>query len=291
MVAAAAATSVLSLCGSPAFADSHAEGAAQNSPGVASGNTVQVPVEVPVNVCGNSIDVVGVLNPAFGNECENSSDEQVHGEYGSHGDHGSQSDDSRGHGSSGHDSRGHGSHGDGSRDHGGSGHGSEQDGGYGGHGGHGDGYGGGYGDDARDPSGAYAGGGTEGSPGVGSGNAAQVPVDVPVNLCGNTIDVIAALNPVFGNSCHNEEEPPGYGDTPPVEEEQPPGEEEQPPPPVKETPPPAEEVHTPPAPHAEQPPALAETGSEGTLGAAAAGAVLIAGGAILYRRGRIASRR
>ncbi|CAM5243093.1 hypothetical protein SVIOM342S_10556 [Streptomyces violaceorubidus] len=47
----------------------------------------------------------------------------------------------------------------------------------------------------------------------------------------------------------------------------------------------------PPAPQTEQPPVLAETGSEGTLGAAAAGAVLIAGGAILYRRGRALSGR
>ncbi|WP_333753812.1 LPXTG cell wall anchor domain-containing protein, partial [Streptomyces sp. IBSBF 2394] len=53
----------------------------------------------------------------------------------------------------------------------------------------------------------------------------------------------------------------------------------------------SEEEHTPPAPQTEQPPVLAETGSEGTLGAAAAGAVLIAGGAILYRRGRALSGR
>ncbi|MGX1120505.1 hypothetical protein RKD37_005868 [Streptomyces ambofaciens] len=28
-------------------------------------------MHVPVNVCGNSINVVGLLNPAFGNKCEN----------------------------------------------------------------------------------------------------------------------------------------------------------------------------------------------------------------------------
>ncbi|WUM11047.1 chaplin [Streptomyces sp. NBC_00334] len=55
----------------PAFADAGAEGAAIGSPGVLSGNVIQVPVHVPVNVCGNSINVVGLLNPAFGNECEN----------------------------------------------------------------------------------------------------------------------------------------------------------------------------------------------------------------------------
>ncbi|MFJ1650130.1 chaplin [Streptomyces sp. NPDC088337] len=54
-----------------AAASSGATGGAANSPGVLSGNVVQVPVHVPVNVCGNSIDVIGVLNPAFGNACVN----------------------------------------------------------------------------------------------------------------------------------------------------------------------------------------------------------------------------
>jgi len=42
-----------------------------HSPGIASGNVVQVPVHVPVNVCGNTISVIGLLNPAFGNTCIN----------------------------------------------------------------------------------------------------------------------------------------------------------------------------------------------------------------------------
>ncbi|MGW3506407.1 chaplin [Streptomyces sp. NPDC000994] len=54
-----------------AAASSGATGGAANSPGVLSGNVVQVPVHVPVNVCGNTIDVVGVLNPTFGNACVN----------------------------------------------------------------------------------------------------------------------------------------------------------------------------------------------------------------------------
>ncbi|GAA3303929.1 chaplin [Streptomyces cinereospinus] len=57
-----------------ALADADAQGAAVGSPGVVSGNVVQIPVHVPVNVCGNTIDVVGVLNPAFGNTCQNLSD-------------------------------------------------------------------------------------------------------------------------------------------------------------------------------------------------------------------------
>ncbi|MDF3297584.1 chaplin [Streptomyces tropicalis] len=54
-----------------AAADSGANGTAANSPGVLSGNVVQVPVHVPVNVCGNTVDVIGLLNPAFGNTCAN----------------------------------------------------------------------------------------------------------------------------------------------------------------------------------------------------------------------------
>ncbi|GHB29453.1 MULTISPECIES: chaplin [Streptomyces] len=44
-----------------------AHGTAVGSPGVASGNLVQVPVHVPVNAVGNTVNVVGLLNPAFGN--------------------------------------------------------------------------------------------------------------------------------------------------------------------------------------------------------------------------------
>ncbi|BDM68386.1 small membrane protein [Streptomyces nigrescens] len=72
IVAAAAATGGLVLAGAGlAAADAGAQGAAVHSPGVVSGNVVQVPVHVPVNACGNTISVVGVLNPAFGNYCVN----------------------------------------------------------------------------------------------------------------------------------------------------------------------------------------------------------------------------
>ncbi len=56
---------------SPAVADSNANGAAVGSPGVLSGNVIQVPIHIPVNVCGNSINIIGLLNPAFGNVCVN----------------------------------------------------------------------------------------------------------------------------------------------------------------------------------------------------------------------------
>ncbi|MEK8142547.1 chaplin family protein [Streptomyces sp. M10(2022)] len=40
-----------------------AHGPAASSPGVVSGNVVQVPVNIPVNVVGNTVNVVGLLNP------------------------------------------------------------------------------------------------------------------------------------------------------------------------------------------------------------------------------------
>ncbi|SDO67558.1 chaplin ChpH [Actinacidiphila guanduensis] len=73
VVAVAAATGGLVLAGAGlAAADAGAQGAAVQSPGVLSGNVVQIPVHVPVNVCGNTINVIGLLNPAFGNTCVNS---------------------------------------------------------------------------------------------------------------------------------------------------------------------------------------------------------------------------
>lgn len=54
-----------------AAADAGAQGAAAHSPGVLSGNVVEVPVHIPVNVCGNTVNVIGLLNPAFGNTCVN----------------------------------------------------------------------------------------------------------------------------------------------------------------------------------------------------------------------------
>ncbi|MFF8771404.1 chaplin [Kitasatospora sp. NPDC015120] len=54
-----------------AFASAGAEGVAANSPGVISGNQLQVPIHVPINLCGNTIDIIALLNPAFGNTCVN----------------------------------------------------------------------------------------------------------------------------------------------------------------------------------------------------------------------------
>ncbi|MEU6393344.1 chaplin [Streptomyces sp. NPDC046939] len=82
--AAAAVLAGTTVLGSAAMASAHAGdggpdgatavGNAQNSPGVLSGNNIQVPVNIPVEVCGNTIDVIGLLNPAFGNACETQTD-------------------------------------------------------------------------------------------------------------------------------------------------------------------------------------------------------------------------
>ncbi|WP_411103870.1 chaplin [Streptomyces sp. cmx-4-9] len=61
-----------------AVADAGAQGAAVGSPGVLSGNLLQVPVHVPVNVCGNTVNVIALLNPAFGNTCVNASGGDQH---------------------------------------------------------------------------------------------------------------------------------------------------------------------------------------------------------------------
>ncbi|MER6355289.1 chaplin [Streptomyces sp. NPDC001634] len=70
LIVAAAASGALAAA-LPAHADSAADGTAAGSPGLISGNTIQLPVHVPVNVCGDTVNVLGVLNPATGNTCAN----------------------------------------------------------------------------------------------------------------------------------------------------------------------------------------------------------------------------
>ncbi|GGK46985.1 chaplin [Streptomyces flaveus] len=67
-------TGAVVLSGTPlasANADADAEATAVGSPGVASGNAIQVPVHAPINACGNTVTVIGALNPAIGNVCKN----------------------------------------------------------------------------------------------------------------------------------------------------------------------------------------------------------------------------
>lgn len=72
-VAALAAGTMIALGGAaaPAFANSGANGAAVNDPGVLSGNVIEAPVHDPVNLCGDTVDVIGLLDPAFGDSCAN----------------------------------------------------------------------------------------------------------------------------------------------------------------------------------------------------------------------------
>jgi ChpA-C len=72
-VAAVAAGTVMAMGAAvPAFADAGAGAAAVGSPGVLSGNVVQVPIHVPINLCGNTVNIIALLNPTFGNTCVNS---------------------------------------------------------------------------------------------------------------------------------------------------------------------------------------------------------------------------
>lgn len=74
IVTAAALTLVTVLGGAgAAVADPGPDASATvaDSPGILSGNALQVPVDLGLNLCGNSVDVIGLLNPALGNQCEN----------------------------------------------------------------------------------------------------------------------------------------------------------------------------------------------------------------------------
>ncbi|MGP4047432.1 chaplin family protein [Streptomyces sp. 2A115] len=248
LMTVAAASGVLAATGGYAHAASGAHGSASDSPGVLSGNSVQAPVDVPVNVCGNTVNVVGLLNPAMGNSCTDES--------------------------------------------GGSGTGKPSSGG-----------------------GSQVGGHTGDSPGVGSGNHVQIPVDVPVNVCGNSVSVGGVGNAATGNDCGNtsgghETTPPGYGEPNPPGQPGRPGDPEEPGKPgVPGTPgQPGEpgEPGQPPSSGGEGPGAsnpnhpgtqvvtqprgtsqLAQTGSDLPLGLAlpvGAGALLV--GAVLYRKAR-----
>jgi hypothetical protein len=245
LITIAAAGGVFALGSGYAQADSGATGDASNSPGVLSGNSIQAPVHIPVNACGNTVNVVGLLNPAMGSECTNGSDSGSDGQSG----------------------------------------------------------------------GSQAGGEASNSPGVGSGNVVQAPVHVPVNTCGNGVTVIGLLNPAGGAGCDT-----GSADTtPPAEPGEPaepsepsnPGSPEEPAAPVEpgtpEEPATPEEPGTPGVPLTPEVPAtpyepnnpgaqtitqpvgsdeLAQTGV-GPLGMLIpAGAGLLLGGAVLYRRAR-----
>ncbi|MFI7388386.1 chaplin [Streptomyces sp. NPDC049813] len=282
VVAAAAATGFLSVPGAGAAVMSGAQEQTGGSPGVLSGNSVEAPVSVPVNVCGNSVDAVGALNPATGDHCAAKDASAVTSPDGGHARAASgYGDPDSTTATSAHD--------------GDDGNGDEP---------------GGYGDDApahpTEPRTPHSASSTSGSSGVLSGNSVQAPVDLGLNLCGNTVDVIGVGNPVFGNSCASEggstagpthphgERPPARPDepgTPPSDRALPvPGSDSQ----VEaaglpRSVPAGEAAVDTEAPVAHE--QLASTGvDERILAAAATGAGLLLGGGILYRRSATARR-
>ncbi|MEU9762915.1 chaplin [Streptomyces sp. NPDC047987] len=260
----AAASGILAATGGNAFADASVEASAVGSPGVGSGNAVQAPVHAPVGLCGNTVNAIGLLNPAFGNECQSEGGQ----ESGTAGQR------------------------------------------------------------------ASAEGVTAGSAGVLSGNSVQAPVDVPINVCGNTVDVGGVLSPAVGNECGNEsgnvttpvDPPVDTPHKPPVDTPHKPPVDTPHKPPV-DTPhkPPAHQPHKPPVVHHHHhhhhhdcppghhhnppkppthhwqhkpvhhkphwqhhhKPQLARTGSDTNLGlAGGASAAMVLGGALLVRRTR-----
>ncbi|MGW1977821.1 chaplin family protein [Streptomyces sp. NPDC001889] len=211
----------------PAQADAVADGGTAGSPGVISGNTVQLPVHLPVSVCGNTVNVVGLLNPAAGNTCENTS-------------RGDQPPP-----------------------------GSSANGG-----------------------GAVAQGGAANSPGVDSGNSLQLPIDLPVNVTGNSVNAVGLLNPAVGNTSANVPAEPTAPKpptrpapvtppktVPPPETAVPPREPEAP---AAVTP-----ADSGPSPASGPTRVLAETGTGDGVGyAVPAGAALLLAGTALLRHGR-----
>ncbi|MGQ4420497.1 chaplin [Streptomyces sp. SAS_269] len=209
-VVAASGAMAVAMPVSAAFAadGASADGAATGSPGVISGNTIQVPVHIPLNVCGNTVNVVGLLNPTAGNACRNGGDEDGSDRAGS----------------------------------------------------------------SSSTGGASARGGSKDSPGVISGNTIQLPVHVPVNVTGNSVNVVGVGNPAVGNHSTNH-----HSDTPVTTT----------PEPTRTTP-----VRSHPAPHTPQAApepsvaTLAHTGADMTAPAVAGSAALLLTGTVLYRRFR-----
>ncbi|WP_327357285.1 chaplin [Streptomyces sp. NBC_01304] len=240
LITVAAASGVLAVTGGYAHADSGANGKTSDSPGVASGNTIQLPVDVPINLCGNTVNVIGLLNPAAGNSCANDSDNGTGGKHKPSG------------------------------------------------------------------GGATAEGSAKDSPGVASGNHVQLPVDVPVNACGNSVSIVGLGNATSGNACSNESgpvKPPGNDHPGEPQEPQEPDEPNEPNEPGNPNNPdtpdnpsspdeptnpnePGTQIVTPPK-GSEQ---LAHTGSDLPIGIAVpASAGLLLAGAVLYRRSRQAA--
>ncbi|MFD3544962.1 chaplin family protein [Streptomyces sp. NPDC058655] len=213
--------------GGLAYADADATGQAERSPGLLSGNLVQLPVNVPVDACGNTVNVVGVLNPAAGNRCTN----QASGGGGRSSSGPAQSSSTTAKPGPG--------------------------------------------------GGAVARGSVKDSPGVLSGNGLQLPVDLPLNVSGNAVNVVGVGNPSFGNSSVNGEKPTGGKPVQPPVVEQPVTRPATPSvPPVPSVKPDAQAPARPGE-------ALAHTGADAIGYLVPAGGAMLLGGVLLYRRFRL----
>ena len=263
-----------------AQADTAATGGAADSPGILSGNLIQIPVSIPVNVCGNSISGVGILDSAGGNTCSNS------GSTGAAANGGASNSPGVGSGNliqipvsipvnvCGNSISGVGI-GDTASDNHCSNGGSGSAGG----------------------SGSTASGGSSHSPGIGSGNTVQAPVSAPVNVCGNDVSVIGILDSASGNTCSNggatsTPTPPGHP-TPPCgcHPTTPPGKTTTPP--AHQTTPPKTGKPTGPTPKHLSPASernwkasgsLAETGSGASKVVAPLGAGMLGGSGLILRK-------
>lgn len=71
VAAAFAAVAVLGSAGTAFASGAGAIGGASDSPGLLSGNVIQVPINLPVNVCGNDVSILAALTGAAGNTCVN----------------------------------------------------------------------------------------------------------------------------------------------------------------------------------------------------------------------------
>ncbi|MEV0738946.1 chaplin [Streptomyces sp. NPDC050549] len=137
---------------------------------------------------------------------------------------------------------------------------------------------------AKSPAGPRGGASAHGdgkdAPGVVTGNGVQLPIRLPVNVTGNSVNVVGVANPVGGNrSVNTSGDHPQHPARPTPEPPAPT------PVPPKPHPAPASEARRHPVPPAAAA-SLAHTGTDGTIPAAAASAALVLGGAALYRRFR-----
>ncbi|WRZ92393.1 chaplin family protein [Streptomyces sp. NBC_01007] len=220
-VAAASGALAVALPASAVFAADGADAGATaaGSPGVLSGNNIQVPLSGAVNLCGNTVDVVGLLNPAIGNVCKNNKDT-------------AKAD------------------------------GAETDGG------------------SDTSGGASADGRVTDSPGLISGNGLQLPIDLPVNVSGNSVNAVGVGNPAIGNQSVNG----GDHAHPHVPRTTPAPKPSAPTPPASRAPAPRHQA-VPDTPDTATS-TLAHTGADLAAPALAAGAVSLFAGAVLYRRFR-----